>query len=132
MALSYAAQVKAWNKRTRATTVKVMKRAVADLGEDAQTPVSEGGYMPVLTSELRDSLGGSLNGAAIATGPLSYGPTAGAMKLGDVAHLGWSAEYASSRHYRGEDYGQGGGLWRDRSARKWQSIVAAAVEMFRK
>jgi len=47
------------------------------------------------------------------------------LEPGDMLSGGWTAEYARARHYKPEDFGQGGGMWRDKAAAKWQGIVDA-------
>lgn len=108
---------------------RVAQASIQDVVQIAQTPVAQGGDMPVDTGTLRNSLVSDLDGAQVAQGDDSYALAVAQLQIGQVARFGWAAEYARPRHYM-VGVGQGGGLWRDKAAEQWQSIVernAAAV-----
>lgn len=129
---SFAAQVKNANDRTEENLRKIMRTAIQDVMADAQTPVAQGGNMPVASSFLRNSLASGLNGAGLAKGPDSYVLTIANMELGDSARFAWTAAYARARHYLGPGEGrQGSGMWRDKAAQKFQQYVNAAAAKFK-
>ena len=116
----FAAAVEAWAAKTARQMEAVARDSIRDVVEDAQTPVSSGGDMPVKSGDLRDSLvtvtiGPDLKGAD------SYRTALATWNLGDPFKVGWSVNYALARHYSG---GSGPGLlWRDKAAQKWPRIV---------
>lgn len=103
--------------------LRVARQSIDDVVRDAQTPVAKGGSMPVDTGFLRNSLVSSLNGGAATPGADSYTFTIAGLQIGDIANFAWTAKYAIPRHYM-VGVGQGGGLWRDKAAQKWQTFVA--------
>ena len=121
---TFAAQLEDFENLTEDKMTRVMRQSLQDVVEDAQVPVAQGGSMPVDLEFLRDSLATELNGSGVAEGPDSYVLTIAQMEPGDILRVGWTAEYARARHYKPEDYGQGGGMWRDKAAAKWQDTVA--------
>lgn len=102
--------------------LRVAKQSAQDMIEDAQTPVAKGGDMPVDTGTLRNSLVSEVNGGIRGTGDNSYLLAIAGLQIGDVLSVAWTADYAVHRHYM-VGVGQGGGMWRDNAANKWQSIV---------
>ncbi|MGL5737233.1 MAG: hypothetical protein ACRCYS_20435 [Beijerinckiaceae bacterium] len=128
---TFSAQVKNWQTKTEETLRKIAATAIQDQLSRMQTPVAQGGNMPVDTSTLRNSLVSELNGAAVGKGPDSYVLAIAGMELGDTVTASWTAEYAAIRHYKPEDFGQGGGMWRDKSMQYWQSDVDAAANRFK-
>jgi hypothetical protein len=110
---------------------KIALASALDLINDAQNPVAkQGGSMPVDTGNLRNSITMELNGGAVAKGngkePSGNDAillTIGKFQVGDVIAINWTAPYARARHYKPENFGQGGGYWRDKAAAKWQTIV---------
>lgn len=129
---SYAAQIRQWNAKAKRNTRNIMRTAIQDVLSDAQTPVAQGGAMPVDTGNLRNTLASGLNGSLGPEGPDSYVLTIAQMEPGDIAKFRWTAEYARIRHYKPEDFGQGGGMWRDKAAAKWQQYINAAAKRFSK
>lgn len=127
---NYTAQIRTWNDKTRKNTRNIIRTATQDLMTEAQHPVAQGGSMPVDIGVLRNSLASGVNGSQIAKGSDSYTLAVAKFNPGDVASFGWTADYAAIRHYKPEDFGQGGGMWRDKAAAKWQSFVDNAVRKF--
>jgi hypothetical protein len=123
MAKSFAADVSRWADLSQDKLRRVMQASIQDVMTIAQTTVAQGGNMPVDTGFLRNSLVSSLDGASVAQGEDSYTLTIGQMQVGQTARFAWAAEYAAARHYKGPDFGQGGGMWRDLAAQQWQRIV---------
>lgn len=129
---SYSASIRNWNDKAKRNTRNIMRTAVQDLLQDAQTPVAQGGNMPVDTGNLRNTLASGLNGSFGPEGSDSYSLTVAGMKPGDVANFKWTAIYARIRHYKPSDFGRGGGMWRDKAAIKWPQFVQKAAERFSK
>ena len=114
------------NRFTDQTEKKLRKIALAsmlDLFNDAQNPVAKGGSMPVDTANLRNSFVMEINGGKVSEGGDSYVLGINGFQIGDIVQGGWTAPYAVARHYKPESFGQGGGMWRDKAAAKWQTIV---------
>jgi len=131
MAGSFAADLSRFADLTIDKAMRVVKQSVQDVVNDAQTTVAQGGSMPVDSGFLRNSLVGELNGTQVAQGADIVTLTVIGMAPGDVARFGWAAEYARARHYKPEDYGQGGGHWRDKAAAKWPARVEANARAVR-
>lgn len=119
----FVADVEAFKRLTVDKMTKVARTSLQDVIRIAQTPVSQGGDMPVDTSALRNSLATELRGAQVGTGTDSYVLGIAGLRLGDAFQVAWTAEYAIPRHYM-VGVGQGGGLWRDKAAQRWSGIVA--------
>lgn len=118
----FEADVKAFADKTADQMLRVAKQSVQDVVRSAQTPVAQGGDMPVDTGTLRNSLASSVEGGIAAEGGDSYVFSIAQMQLGDTISFAWTADYAIPRHYM-VGVGQGGGLWRDKAAQKWQGFV---------
>jgi len=101
---------------------RVAKQSIDDVIRIAQTPVAQGGDMPVDTGTLRNSIVSSLQGGIAAPGEGGVTLTIAQLKAGDTITFTWTADYARARHYL-VGVGQGGGLWRDKAAQQWQQIV---------
>ena len=127
----FVASVEGWSERAKANMLNIARAAIQEVISDAQTPVSQGGSMPVDTSFLRNSLASGLNGSFGADAADSYVLTVAGMEIGDTVNVKWTAEYARARHYKPEDFGQGGGMWRDKAAARWQDQVNKAAGMFK-
>lgn len=125
MAKSFAAQIDAWTRKTKARMDAVVKASAQDVIALAQTPVAKGGNMPVDTGFLRASLQSSLNGSTGLTGPESYALTVAGMGAGDVATFGWTANYAAHVEYGTR--GRAGRHFVGNAALHWQEIVAGNV-----
>ena len=128
---TFSAQVANAANSSKERLRKIAATAIQDQLSRMQTPVAQGGNMPVDTSTLRNSLVSELNGAAVGKGPESYVLAIAGMELGDTVRASWTTEYAAIRHYKPEDFGQGGGMWRDKSMKLWQAGVDAAANRFK-
>lgn len=115
------------NRFTNLTEAKLRKVAIAsmlNLFTDAQNPVAKGGSMPVDTANLRNSLVVEINGANAGKGGDAFILGINRFQIGDIVQGAWTAPYAVARHYKPDSFGQGGGMWRDKAAAKWQTIVS--------
>ena len=119
----FIADVTKFSDLTAEKMLRVAKQSIQDVVRIAQTPVAQGGNLPVLTGFLRNSLVTEVRGAKVGEGADSYTLGLSALKLGDPFNVAWTAEYAIPRHYL-VGVGQGGGLWRDKAAQQWGRIVA--------
>lgn len=108
--------------------LRVARQSIQDVIRIAQTPVSQGGNLPVETGFLRNSLVTEVRGSRAGEGADSYVLGLSALQLGDPFQVSWTAEYAVARHYL-VGVGQGGGLFRDHAAQQWASIVAKNVSL---
>src|SRR5690349_10600036 len=108
---SFAAQVDAWVRETKARQDAVLRESAQRLTELAQTPVAKGGNLPVDTGFLRASLHASLNGSVPPLrgmpdggGPVQYDGAAVALvisnaSVGDVITFSYAAAYAVHVHF---------------------------------
>ena len=119
----FVADVEAFADKTADQMIRVARQSIQDVVRDAQTPVAQGGSMPVDTGFLRNSLVSEINTRPAGDGANSYTLALSALEIGDVFTVAWTAKYAIPRHYM-VGVGQGGGLWRDNAAQKWQATVA--------
>lgn len=120
--------------KTEARMLAVMRQSIANVVEDAQTPVAKGGRMRVKTGFLRASGLASLNAAP--SGPRvgdkkktyawegeSVNTVLAKMKIGDAFYFGWTAGYAKYREvFDG---------FLESAIQKWQNHVDTAVQYFR-
>jgi hypothetical protein len=119
----FIADVEAFKNKTIEQMLRVAKASIQDTIQTAQTPVAQGGDMPVDTGFLRNSLVTKAKGGDL-DGPNSYILGLSTFELGDPFSVAWTADYAIPRHYLVGTSG-GGGLWRDKAAQRWQGIVQA-------
>lgn len=119
----FLADVQAFADKTTEQMLRVAKQSLQDTIHIAQTPVAQGGEMPVSTGFLRNSLITTVGGQSSAENADSYILGLANLELGTPFNVAWVAEYAIARHYA-VGVGQGGGLWRDKAAQKWPQIVA--------
>lgn len=117
----FIADVEAFATLTKDQMLRVAKQSIQDVVRAAQTPVAQGGDLPVDTGFLRNSLITEIRGSEI-PGENSYVLGLSSLKLGDPFQVAWTAEYSVARHYL-IGVGQGGGLWRDKAAQRWSGFV---------
>jgi hypothetical protein len=120
---TFIADINAWAEKSEREWLRLARQSIDDTVRIAQTPIAKGGFMPVDTGTLRNSLIVELNGTQVAAGGDSYTLGIAGLKLGDVLSVAWTADYAIPRHYMNPAFGQGPGLWRDKAAVQWQDIV---------
>lgn len=118
----FVADVSAFADKTIDQMLRVAKQSIQDVVKQAQTPVAKGGDMPVDTGFLRNSLTATVRGAEGPAGVDSYVLAIATLQLGDPFQVAWTADYAIPRHYA-VGVGQGGGLWRDKAAQRWEGYV---------
>ena len=126
---TFTAQIKGFTDRAKEKIEAVVKQSAQEVFSIAQTPVAQGGRMPVDTGFLRNSLVAELNGATVAGGADAYVLAVAGMDLGDVIFGGWTAEYA-----RFQEYGtsrMAGNYFMLGAAQQWQAIVARNAEIVR-
>lgn len=118
----FIADVSRFVDLTSRDLLNVAKQSLQDVIADAQTPVAQGGNLPVDSGFLRNSLTVEVRGSQVAEGADSYTLGIAQLQLGDPISFAWTAQYAIPRHYM-VNVGQGGGLWRDVAAAKWSTFV---------
>jgi len=130
MVTKFAAQLDKWANQTSRDLELIFKESAQELFAAAQTPVAQGGNMPVDTGFLRNSFVAGLNGSTSLTGPDAYVAAIAGAKLGDVVFGGWTAKYAariefgfSGQDSLGRTYNQDGRGFARKAAMEWQQIV---------
>lgn len=129
-AKSFSASVRAFTGKTKAQMRDVFAESVQDVVEIAQTPRAKGGRMPVVSSNLRNSLVSGANGSFGPPSPDSYLLAIAGFETGQVLRFGWSAAYAhrvnsgfSGTDSLGRTYEQAGAFFVDGAAAQWPQIV---------
>lgn len=143
---SFTASLAAFRDLKKEQMQAVLSESIQDFMDLAQTPVANGGHMPVLDGHLINSvvteLNGSQIGAAAEVEDLSGGQSSANIALlvaqmepGNVARIGWAAAHAMRQHegFVGEDslgraYDQQGKHWIDNAAPQWPAIVEKNVQ----
>lgn len=136
---TFAAQVDAWVRKTDTTTVDVFREATRDLAREVMLPKDEGGHMPVITGNLRNSLAASTTArppvrwAKRGKGARNdFPPNEGQLEaviagatIGQTLFLGFQAPYAQKAELH-----DGNGFVR-LTAQRWSQIVEQAVRTVR-
>ncbi len=142
---SFAAQLKGIADKTKTQMKDVLGASVEDVMKIAQTPVENGGRMPVKDGYLVNSVVSELNGEIV--GPASTESDKGGaqstanialvvtdIEPGDTARFGWTAEYARRMEmgFVGEDslgrtFNQEGKHFVEGAAAQWPQIVERNV-----
>lgn len=126
---SFIAQIKAFADKSKEKIEAVVKQSAQEVFSIAQTPIAQGGRMPVDTGFLRNSLIAELNGATVAGGADAYTLAIAGMDLGDVVFGGWTADYARFQEYGTSTFA--GNFFMLSAAQQWQAIVAKNAELVR-
>lgn len=122
---TFTAQIKVFADGSKEKIEAVVKQSAQEVFSIAQTPIAQGGRMPVDTGFLRNSLAAELNGATVAGGADAYVLAVAGMELGDVIFAGWTANYARVQEY------MAGNFYMLGAAQQWQAIVARNAEAIR-
>lgn len=117
----FSAQVNDYVRKYKERMEAVFKQSAQDVIAQAQTPVAQGGNMPVDTGFLRNSLVSGLNGSTSLTGADSYVLAVAGANLGDSIFAGWTANYARYQEYGPN--GRPGRFFMRAAAQNWQDIV---------
>ena len=121
MAGQFEATIRAFAEDAERKAEAIFKQSAQDVIADAQTPVAQGGRLPVDTGFLRNSLQAGLNGSTALDGVDSYVMTIAGAELGDVIEAGWTADYA--KHVEYGTQGRQGRFFMRGAAQKWPQIV---------
>jgi hypothetical protein len=121
MPTSFEAQMKDWSERAKGQLLNIIRQSAQEVIEDAQTPVAQGGRMPVDTGFLRNSLVSGRDGSFGPSDASSYVLALATMELGDVLRFGWSAEYAVHVEYGAR--GRSGRFFVGVAAARWPEVV---------
>lgn len=140
MARSFAEQVGEWARKSEARLERTWQVAVGDLATELSRVEEEGGKVPKITGNLRNSLLGSTAGPIMQGGKdekfsgMDVGAFAATLKLGDTAWLGYRAVYAHRQNsgFVGEDslgrtYNQTGRHFVEHAIARWPYIVDGAA-----
>lgn len=125
----FTAQIKAFAESTKQKMEAVVKQSAQEVFSVAQTPVAQGGRMPVDTGFLRNSLIAEIDGARVGGGADAYVLAIAASEPGQTIFGGWTANYA--RHI---EYGTSrfqGRFYMLSAAQQWQAIVSRNAELVR-
>lgn len=138
MVETFSAQIKDWAGRTSRNMELLFKASAQDVYSIAQTPVAQGGNMPVDTGFLRNSFVSGLNGSTALSGPDAYMLAIAGAKLGDVIFGGWTAKYAARMEFGfsgadslGRVYNQEGRGFARKAAMQWPRIVQTNAAVFK-
>lgn len=132
---TFTAVIKDFAAKTKQQIRNVMRESVQDVIDEAQTPKSQGGRMPIDTGFLINSVVSGLNGsfspssgkedASGSASIASYTLTIANMDLGDVAQFGWAAHYAMIQEVGNSKIV--GNHFAGSAAAKWPQFVEANV-----
>lgn len=134
MADDFASSVSAWVAKTKARTEAVFKESAQRVLEVAQTPVGQGGNIPVDTGFMRASLMATLGdpGFSVTFNPQNgqtyqydggqIALTINNAKLGDTISAVYTASYAIHVHYGTSKMPPR--PWVTLAAQQWQRIVS--------
>lgn len=138
--LSFSAQVDEWVRESQQRLTVVFRESVQDLISEIQTPVADGGNLPVDTGFLRASMRLSTEGFLGANlshpGGKKYAYTSTAAilviagaEIGETLYISYTANYARHVHYGTST--REGRQWITMAAQRWPQIVQAAVGRLR-
>ena len=142
----FVADLKAYRDLTVAQMRWVFVNSAIDVLADAQTSatgITAGGMLiegriPVVSSDLINSLTSGLNGAGGTAGAESYSLALAGLEIGDTAHFEWTMEYAARIEYGfsgtdslGRTYNQPGWQFVGLNAAKWPEKVEARARQIR-
>jgi len=126
-----------WTKKTEKRIDAVLKDATQSVIAVAQTSKGNGGRMPVITNNLRNSLQSSIAGGASGEGESSHILVAPRMEGGDVATFTWGngdVPYArrvndgfTGADSLGRNYSQVGAHFVEGAVDEWPAIVRASI-----
>lgn len=134
--LNFAAEVSAWVREKEILVRQIFRESAQEVVEEMQTPVGEGGRLPIATGFLRSSLQVSLNSEPVPAtrenpggshgAPNAASLVIGGAEIGDRIVASYSAVYAPA-----VEYGARGrpprGFVRG-AAQRWQSIVREVAQ----
>jgi len=117
-----------WTKKTKQRTDAVVKDATQTTISIAQKTKFNGGRMPVITGNLRNSLQSSIAGGASGQGEESYIMVAATMKGGDLATFTWgNGEFPYARPVNNGRNGRPGAHFVEGAVDQWPAIVRASI-----
>jgi len=148
--LNFAAQVSQEVGQVKAELEAVFRESAQRVLEEMNTPIPQGGNVPVDTGFLWHSLQASTTampqmtatGAKSASYSFDSGPvvlTIAGATLGDAIYAGYTAVYARRMNYgftgqdaAGRSFSQSGHLFVEKAAQRWPAIVAEVEAELRK
>lgn len=126
---TFTAQIRNWSEKAKRNIDLVIKQSAQEVFQIAQTPVVQGGNMPVDTGFLRNSMVAGLNGSTSLSGPDAYVLAINGFEMGDVIFGGWTAEYAVYVEFGAQ--GRAPRFFMRGAAQQWQSIVSSNAAKLR-
>lgn len=127
---NFSQQISDFVSKSKARTKAVIEESAKEVVTRAQRPAAEGGSMPVVTANLRNSLVVAISGNLVGKGGDSHITALARYKLGDEIFIGWTAAYARRMEYGFDDVDKLGRVYRQqgygflrKAAQKWPSIV---------
>lgn len=125
---SFSAQVEAWTKKSKLRTEAVFRTAIQSVANEANTPQTRGGNLPVDTHFLQNSLSAKIgsvpSGSSVQGEPMGdpgdVSLVLAGAKITDLVFVGWTAEYARYMNIRF--------AFRDLAVQRWQHHVDRATE----
>lgn len=121
MTVYTTATIDRWASKIADRMDDLVRQSAQDVFEIAQTPIAQGGRMPVDTAFLRNSLQTSLNGSTALSGAASYVLAVAQAKAGDTIFGGWTAEYAAAQEFGSN--GRAPKFYMRNAAAQWKQIV---------
>jgi hypothetical protein len=126
----FRAQVSNWARQSEDRLVAVFREATQRVANEVRVPVGAGGNMPVVTGNLRRSLGISLSAMPTVQGrqfeadpSTEISLTIANSQLGQTIYLGFQAVYA---RYQENRYG-----FVRLTAQRWEQIVQESAQIIR-
>ena len=134
MANSFSAQVSDWVRKSEQRMDVVRRTSVQRVVNIAQTPVGQGGNLPLDTGFLRRSLMATTSAMPRVGENLQGSENQIALAIanwdaGQALYLGYTASYSSHVHWGTR--GRAARLWVTLAAQRWQQIVAEVARELR-
>lgn len=137
MAGNFGQQVRDWGEKAKRRQTAIFRESTSRVLEIANTPIAQGGRMPVDTGNLRNSARASTEGVPSSAG----GPPElvfAMLEVGQTAYAGWTAKYALRQEYGffgadslGREYSQAGKAYMRSAVQLWPQIVEQATASVR-
>ena len=134
MATYKLGDMRRWASAQKEKQLALVQHTVTILGDIAQTPVSRGGRMPVLTGDLRRSFRTRRNGRFAGWGEDAHYKLVAVIQVGDKLQFSWGnqwVQYAMAQNYgytvNGIAYP--GKHWIEFTAAHFQSVTERVAKM---
>lgn len=125
-------RIRRFVEKTKRKERMIVQESAKELAIRMQRPVAQGGSMPVVDGNLRNSFLVAINGTKVKEGGEAHMTALALYKNGDEIFMGWTAEYARRMEYGFDDvdslgraYNQQGYGFVRLAVQQWDSIVKA-------